>query len=122
MPLVAFAQSPELKNMMPNSWEKLTRLTEIEENTFLENDNIKTAVQKNIKENFRNTDNMNYSVYQEEVNGIQFYRVLICNRDFEKIANKEYKNTIINQYEYEQMQLPLILQIIFLKGKKILFK
>lgn len=70
---VTFAQAPELKNMMPNSWEKLTRLTEIEENTFLENDNIKTAVQKNIKENFRNTDNMNYRVYQEEVNGVQFF-------------------------------------------------
>lgn len=27
----AFAEAPELKNMMPNSWKKLTRLSEAEE-------------------------------------------------------------------------------------------
>ena len=30
-----FAQAPELKNMIPNSWQKLTRLSEQEEKEFL---------------------------------------------------------------------------------------
>lgn len=35
------AQAPELKNMMPNSWQKLTRLTVDEEKEFLEKVDIK---------------------------------------------------------------------------------
>ena len=30
-----YAEAPELKNMMPNSWQKVTRLTEQEEAEFL---------------------------------------------------------------------------------------
>ena len=32
------AEAPELKNMMPNSWQKLTRLSEEEEKEFLAKD------------------------------------------------------------------------------------
>ena len=31
----AHAETPELKNMMPNSWKKLTRLPEAEERAFV---------------------------------------------------------------------------------------
>ena len=33
-----YAEAPELKNMMPNSWQKVTRLTEQEEAEFLRKD------------------------------------------------------------------------------------
>ena len=36
-----YAEAPELKNMMPNSWQKLTRLTVDEEKEFLEKVDIK---------------------------------------------------------------------------------
>lgn len=39
-----FAQAPELKNMIPNSWQKLTRLSEQEEKEFFEKDEVQEAI------------------------------------------------------------------------------
>lgn len=39
-----FAEAPELKNMMPNSWQKLTRLSEQEEKEFFEKDEVQEAI------------------------------------------------------------------------------
>ena len=38
------AQAPELKNMMPNSWQKLTRLEAEEEKEFLKQESILTEI------------------------------------------------------------------------------
>ena len=40
-----YAEAPELKNMMPNSWQKLTRLEAEEEKEFLEKVDIKKSWQ-----------------------------------------------------------------------------
>ena len=68
----AFAEAPELKNIMPNSWKKLTRLSETEERGILESVLVKNDIStlKSVRES---------RVYKESVNGIDFYRVLNCN-------------------------------------------
>ncbi len=48
----AFAEAPELKNMMPNSWKKLTRLSEAEERAFLRDETVRSESQKWIEEEF----------------------------------------------------------------------
>ena len=48
---IVFAESPELKNMMPNSWQKLTRLSEKEEKIFFQKDEVKTSI-KSIDDSF----------------------------------------------------------------------
>ena len=48
MGLSVFAQAPELKNIMPNSWEKLARLSEQEEKEFLNQQQVINDIE-NIK-------------------------------------------------------------------------
>ena len=74
-----FAQAPELKNMMPNSWQKLTRLSEREKKEFFEKDEVREAILSIDNSFFRKKkiEEMHYQVFTETNCGLQFYRFLI---------------------------------------------
>lgn len=116
-----FAQAPELKNMMPNSWRKLTRLSEAEEKAFFQKAEVRSAIlsidddffqEKKLKKKY-------YQVFTETNCGIQFYRFLISDNPLEEGYNREYKNKTVTQEECHKMQSKkeCIWQIVFLKNK-----
>lgn len=113
-----FAQAPELKNVMPNSWEKLTRLSEQEEKEFLADNVIKQDLEerKNYYDKKKNKE-VDVRVYSENCNGLNFYRILYCNEALDTFLNTEYKNSTITQKEYEYIQDIEMLQSLFIKEK-----
>ena len=116
-----FAQAPELKNMMPNSWQKLTRLSEQEEKEFFEKDEVQEAILSIDNYFFRKKkiEEMHYQIFTETNCGLQFYRFLISVSPLESIYNTEYKNKTISKEECFKMQgeEQCIWQIVFLKNK-----
>ena len=116
----SFAQSPELKNMMPNSWKKLNRLSEQEEKSFIADKNVQEEIikirrrmdfdLKSPKEDIR--------VYQETVNNIIFYRLLYCNIDFNEFLKLDCSDKEIdNKYENDYLKSS-VMQFLFIKDKK----
>ena len=116
-----FAQVPELKNMMPNSWQKLTRLSAQEEKSFFEKDEVQEAILSIDNYFFRKKkiEEMHYQIFTETNCGLQFYRFLISVSPLESIYNTEYKNKTISKEECFKMQgeEQCIWQIVFLKNK-----
>ena len=116
-----FAQAPELKNMIPNSWQKLTRLSEQEEKEFFEKDEVQEAILSIDNFFFRKKkiEEMHYQIFTETNCGLQFYRFLISVSPLESIYNTEYKNKAISKEECFKMQGEenCIWQIVFLKNK-----
>jgi len=89
---VGLTGAPELMNVMPNSWWKLTRLTEAEKHVFLEKN---TDAFMQIENLMRNEDMgwgwlddnryEYYSIFEQKVGSDTFYRVLVTssnNPDF----------------------------------------
>lgn len=119
---IVFAEAPELKNMMPNSWQKLTRLSEQEEKIFFQKDEVKTSI-KSIDDSFftkTKVEDKYYQVFAETNCGIEFYRFLISDTPLEEGYTREYKNKTLTEEECIQMQgeKECIWQIVFLKNKK----
>lgn len=119
---IVFAESPELKNMMPNSWQKLTRLSEKEEKIFFQKSEVRTAI-KSIDDSFftkTKVEDKYYQVFMETNCGIQFYRFLISDTPLEEGYTREYKNKTLTEEECSKMQeeKECIWQIVFLKNKK----
>ena len=119
---IILAQAPELKNMMPNSWQKLTRLSAQEEKSFFEKGEVRDAI-LSIDNYFfkkKKIEEMNYQVFTETNCGLRFYRFLISVSPLETIYNAEYKNKTINKEECLKMQGEenCIWQILFLQNKK----
>ena len=112
-----FAEAPELKNMMPNSWQKLTRLCEQEENEFLN--------QQLVKEDLESTETESWAiskflvkekrVYKETANNVDFYRVLACNYNMDDFFNAVYQDTNISEKDYEKYIHQSIRQTIYVK-------
>lgn len=115
-----FAEAPELKNMMPNSWKKLARLSEAEERAFLQNETVRSESQKWIGEEFsrKKYNKVNIRVYSESDSGLEFYRVLICNDDIERLANTEYRDKTMTEEEYWKFYTTLLIQIVFMQDKE----
>ena len=116
---VTFSEAPELKNMMPNSWQKLTKLTVQEESDFLASDQIKNDT-KNLKSESWTTANfvpVETRVYKESANGIEFYRVLYCNQKMSDFLSAEYKDITMTKDEYAKLEHSSILQNVYF-GKK----
>ena len=115
-----FAQAPELKNVMPNSWEKITRLSPTEEHKFIEeNWDIVVEIVSNCLENWRSYDAPNNTfkhnrVYREELCGETFFRVIITQdqeptfdnfgyrffQGFVHRKNNTHRLLMINNYNY----------------------
>ena len=104
----AFAEAPELKNMMPNSWKKLTRLSEAEERGILESVQVKNDIStlKSVRES---------RIYKESVNGIGFYRVLNCNEAISDFLTGDYKDRTVSREDYDDFIRHKIQQIVYLK-------
>ncbi len=103
-----FAEAPELKNMMPNSWKKLTRLLEAEERGILE------SVQ--VKNDISTLESVGESrVYKESVNGVDFYRVLSCNEAIPDFLAEDYKDKTVSREYYDDFIRHKIHQIVYLK-------
>ena len=119
---IVFAEAPELKNMMPNSWQRLTRLSGQEEKSFFEKIEVKTAVLSIDDDFFTKTkiEDKYYQVFTEINCGIQFYRFLISDSPLEEGYTREYKNKTLTEEECIKMQgeKECIWQIVFLKNKK----
>ena len=119
---ITIAEAPELKNMMPNSWQKLTRLSSAEEKAFFQKAEVKSAIQS-IDDSFfmeNKIEEKYYQVFTETDCGIQFYRFLISNIPLEEGYKREYKNKTLTNEECSKMQKKeeCIWQIVFLKNKK----
>lgn len=114
----ACASAPELRNMMPNSWEKLTRLTAEEERELFNNDAVKTCTEKR-KEYYAGKRNKETDIraYSEKCGDLVFYRVLYCNERLDTFLQKEYRNCTITQKEYEYMWDIEMLQSMFIREK-----
>ena len=72
-----YAEAPELKNMMPNSWQKLTRLTVDEEKEFLEKVDIKKYYTfENYGNELIKSEKIYTQIYKEKCNDLEIYRIL----------------------------------------------
>lgn len=118
----SFAEAPELKNMMPNSWQKLTRLSGAEEKDFFQKSEVRTAIQSINNSFFSKTkiEEKYYQVFAETNCGIEFYRFLISDTPLEEGYTREYKNKTLTEEECSKMQeeKECIWQIVFVKNKK----
>ena len=86
-----YAEAPELKNMMPNSWQKLTRLEAEEEKEFLKQESILAeiiALQKSEFEGYK-LEEINIQVFTETNLKLDFFRVLMCVSPLETVYNVE---------------------------------
>ena len=70
-----YAEAPELKNMMPNSWQKLTRLSEEEEKEFLAKEEVISDVEQFKSDSWASPEYIiqERRVYKEIVNNIEFF-------------------------------------------------
>lgn len=72
-----YAEAPELKNMMPNSWQNLTRLTVDEEKEFLEKVDIKKYYTfENYGNELIKSEKIYTQIYKEKCNDLEIYRIL----------------------------------------------
>lgn len=119
----AFAEAPELKNMMPNSWKKLARLSEAEERAFVSQGEGKKCMDEFKKENYRKNF-FDFRVYRETVCGVDFYRLLICSGKFETFLAQIYGDKLLGddresaEYaKFDEMAYTKTGQIVFARGK-----
>jgi hypothetical protein len=85
--LIPSVEPELLRNVMPNSWHRLERLTEAEEQAFvIENINVLLHIEQTIEQASYNIGTPGYfSVYRQQVGIDTFYRVLVTedsNPDF----------------------------------------
>ena len=119
----AFAEAPELKNMVPNSWKKLTRLSEAEERAFVSQGEGKKCMDEFKKENYRKNF-FDFRVYRETVCDVDFYRLLIYGGELETFFAQTYGDKVLGDYksaEYDkfcnEMRRASTAQIVFARGK-----
>ena len=118
----AFSQAPELKNIMPNSYQKLTRLSEAEERAFMEREEAIKAVSAidnyHIKQ--KPLSELHYQVFAETDCGLQFYRLLVSESPLEAAYTAEYKSKTITADE--NLSENTVFQIVFIKTKTNAFQ
>ena len=110
--------APELKNIMPNSYQKLTRLSEREEKAFLSD----TAVQESVKK-LRKKHHLDFKaakesirVYSQTVNGKVFYRLLYCTVDFDDFLALDCNDRTIKQDDEDSYLFATMTQFLFTKN------
>ena len=81
-----YAEAPELKNMMPNSWQKLTRLEAEEEKEFLEKVDIKKYYTfENYGNELIKSEKIYTQIYKEKCNDLEIYRILSSIKPIEEV-------------------------------------
>lgn len=121
-----YAEAPELKNMMPNSWQKVTRLTEQEEAEFLS--------KVDLREYFSDSNYAYYKqgsvllekekvytrIYREKCNSLEIYRVLSSEVPVEEALQITITDGVYTDEEKELfLKRPAITEIDFLKDGNI---
>lgn len=121
-----YAEAPELKNMMPNSWQRVTRLSEQEEAEFLS--------KVDLREYFREDDYAYYKqgsvllgkekvytrIYREKCNSLEIYRVLSSEVPVEEALQITITDGVYTDEEKELfLKRPAITEIDFLKDGNI---
>jgi hypothetical protein len=116
----AFAEAPELRYVMPNSWRKATRLPPEEEKTFLQNN--RELLERIAAETHRTIPVFEYvfsikdviyttsRVYREQAGEDIFYRLLTVNpaaSDFTKQESIEFLQSLV----YEKTDQMLLLGV-----------
>jgi hypothetical protein len=111
---MVFAEAPELRNAMPNSWRKLEKLTTAEEQDFMisnkeaiESDGLIKAMRRDAFNPVQKEFNY-YQVYKEVIGADTFYRVLNMHEEAPDFTAKYYpfiqvvfyKNNIIAACSY----------------------
>lgn len=103
--------------MMPNSYQKLTRLSEAEERAFMEREAAIKAVSAidnyHIKQ--KPLSELHYQVFAETDCGLQFYRLLVSESPLEAAYTAEYKSKTITADE--NLSENTVFQIVFIKTK-----
>jgi hypothetical protein len=113
-----YAEAPELRNVMPNSWQKLTRLSAEEEQEFIKNNNriIEQGIEKSdlSKSGYTYSENPIPRIYKQMVGNDTFYRIIITQNsehDFDEwlkyfaqvlVYQSNEKNNIIAFGEYNK--------------------
>ena len=116
-----YAEAPELKNMMPNNWQKVTRLTEQEEAEFLR--------KLDLRKHFGDGDYVDYKyrildtytqIYREKYNSLEIYRVLSSEVPIEEALQITVTDGVYTDEEKELfLKRPAITEIDFLKDGDI---
>ena len=118
---ILYAEAPELKNMMPNSWQKVTRLTEQEEAEFLR--------KLDLRKHFGDGDYVDYKyrildtytqIYREKYNSLEIYRLLSSEVPIEEALQITVTDGVYTDEEKELfLKRSAITEIDFLKDGDI---
>ena len=113
------AQAPELKNMMPNSWQKLSRLEAEEEKEFLAQQKVNSDIEQFKSDSWGSPEYViqERRVYKETVNNIDFYRVLVCNQNMSDFLESTYHDKTFSIESYENFIYHRVQQTVYAKDK-----
>lgn len=113
------AQAPELKNMMPNSWQKLTRLSEEEEKEFLAKEEVISDIEQFKSDSWASPEYIiqERRVYKEIVNNIEFFRVLVCNQNMIDVFDSTYCDKVLSKESFSNFKYHRVQQIVYAKDK-----
>lgn len=113
------AQAPELKNMMPNSWQKLTRLSEEEEKEFLAKEEVISDIEQFKSDSWASPEYIiqERRVYKEIVNNIDFFRVLVCNQNMIDVFDSTYCDKVLSKERFSNFKYHRVQQIVYAKDK-----
>ena len=117
-----YAEAPELKNMMPNSWQKVTRLTEQEEAEFLRKVDLKKYFSDSNYAYYKqgnvllDKEKVYTQIYREKCNSLEIYRVLSSEVPVEEALQITITDGVYTDEEKELfLKKPAISEIDFLK-------
>ncbi|MBP3607131.1 MAG: hypothetical protein J6J11_02265 [Treponema sp.] len=113
------AQAPELKNMMPNSWQKLTRLSEEEEKEFLAKEEVISDIDQFKSDSWASPEYIiqEKRVYKEIVNNIEFFRVFVCNQNMNDFFDSTYCDKVLSKESFSNFKYHRVQQIVYAKDK-----
>ena len=116
-----YGEAPELKNMMPNSWQKVTRLTEQEEAEFFR--------KLDLRKHFGDGDYVDYKyrildthtqIYREKYDSLEIYRLLSSEVPIEEALKITVTDGVYTDEERELfLNRSAITEIDFLKDGDI---
>ncbi len=116
---LSYTEAPELKNMMPNSWQKLTRFSIQEESDFLKKQQVMHDIENVKSDSWASPEYIiaEKRVYKEIVNNIEFYRVLTCNQRMTEFFEADYNDKSVSEDYYENFRTRRIQQTIYARPK-----
>ena len=117
-----YGEAPELKNMMPNSWQKVTRLTEQEEAEFLRKVDLREYFSDSNYAYYKqgnvllDKEKVYTQIYREKCNSLEIYRVLSSDVPVEEALQITITDGVYTDEEKELfLKKPAISEIDFLK-------